>query len=52
LIIAETGPPHAREFTSQVTVQGTIYGRGTGKRKQHAEKQAAEAALRKLKISD
>ena len=50
-VIAESGPPHAREFTSQVTVKGLVYGVGKGKKKQDAEKQAAVAALRKLKIS-
>jgi ribonuclease-3 len=52
LVIAESGPPHAREFTSQVTVKGLVYGVGKGKKKQDAEKQAAVAALRKLKTSN
>lgn len=48
-VISESGPPHAREFTSQVTIKGLVYGVGKGKRKQDAEKQAAEVALKKLK---
>ncbi|MEM9276524.1 MAG: ribonuclease III [Cyanobacteria bacterium P01_F01_bin.143] len=47
-IIKESGPDHAKEFTAQVLVQGIIYGIGIGKRKQEAEKAAAEAALKKI----
>ncbi len=47
-IVDTQGPDHAKEFTAQVSVQGTVYGTGKGKRKQDAEKQAAETALRKL----
>ena len=44
-IIQESGPDHAKEFTAQVLIKGIIYGTGKGKRKQEAEKAAAEAAL-------
>ena len=44
-IIAESGPDHAKEFTAQVSIQGTVYGSGKGRRKQEAEKRAAEAAI-------
>ena len=47
-IIKESGPDHAKEFTAQVLVQGIVYGTGTGKRKQEAEKAAAGAALKKI----
>lgn len=47
-IIAEVGPPHAKEFTAQVSIKGIIYGQGKGHRKQEAQKQAAEAALKQL----
>jgi ribonuclease-3 len=43
-IIAESGPDHAKEFTAQVLIQGKIYGTGKDRRKQEAEKRAAEAA--------
>lgn len=43
-IIAESGPDHAKEFTAQVSIQGKIYGIGKDRRKQEAEKRAAEAA--------
>lgn len=47
-IIAETGPDHAKQFTAQVSVSGTVYGVGVDRRKQEAEKRAAEAAIEKI----
>ena len=47
-IIAATGPDHAKEFTAEVRVKSLLYGRGKGRRKQDAEKQAAKAALKKV----
>jgi ribonuclease-3 len=44
-IIAESGPDHAKEFTAQVSIKDRVYGIGKGRRKQEAEKRAAEAAL-------
>lgn len=44
-IISESGPDHAKEFTAQVSIQGKVYGIGKGRRKQEAEKRAAEAAI-------
>ncbi|MFW5667141.1 MAG: putative dsRNA-binding protein, partial [Coleofasciculus sp.] len=41
---------HAKEFTAVVRVKGKVYGVGTGRRKQDAEKRAAEAALKKVEI--
>jgi ribonuclease-3 len=48
IIIQQTGPDHAREFTAEVRLAGQPYGRGKGRRKQDAEKAAAEDALKKL----
>ena len=45
-IIAESGPDHAKEFTAQVSVLGKVYGVGTDRRKQEAEKRAAEMAIK------
>ena len=50
--IAESGPDHAKEFTAQVSVKGKVYGTGKGRRKQDAQKRAAEFALKELGISD
>ncbi|ELR97877.1 ribonuclease III [Gloeocapsa sp. PCC 73106] len=49
-LIAEFGPPHAKTFTTQVHIQGKVYGVGQGRKKQEAEKQAALAALQRLGI--
>jgi ribonuclease-3 len=48
LIVEQSGPNHAREFTAEVQVAGRIYGQGKGRRKQDAEKCAARAALQAL----
>ena len=47
-IISEIGSDHAKEFMAEVSVEGKVYGVGTGRRKQQAEKQAAQMALQKL----
>lgn len=48
LIVEQSGPDHAREFTAEVYVADEKYGVGTGRRKQDAEKNAARAALQSL----
>ncbi|MFE4107262.1 ribonuclease III [Almyronema epifaneia] len=47
-IIGQSGPDHARQFTAAVAVQGRVYGKGQGRRKQDAEKEAAKVALLKV----
>ena len=47
-IIAESGPDHNKEFTAQVSVSGKVYGVGTDRRKQEAEKRAAEIAIKQV----
>lgn len=49
-IMAESGPDHAKQFTAQVSVKGIVYGTGCDRRKQEAEKRAAESALKELKL--
>ncbi len=44
-IEVEQGPPHDREFTAVVEVNGKVLGQGVGRTKKEAEAQAAEAAL-------
>lgn len=46
--IDESGPDHAKEFTAQVRVKNKVYGVGSDRRKQEAEKRAAESALKGL----
>ena len=47
-IVEESGPDHAKEFTAEVRVKGVVYGIGKGRRKQEAQKSAAESALKQL----
>jgi ribonuclease-3 len=47
-IIHESGPDHAKEFTAEVRIKGNVYGIGRDRRKQEAEKRAAEQALAQL----
>ena len=44
-IIEESGPPHARQYTSQVRISDKPYASGTGPNKRTAETAAAEATL-------
>ncbi len=48
MILSQSGPDHARVFVAEVQVQGKPLGRGTGRRKQDAEKDAAREALQQL----
>lgn len=47
--IAELGPDHAKEFTVEVLIGGIPTGRGGGASKQAAAKQAAAAALDRVR---
>jgi ribonuclease III len=46
--VEESGPDHAKTFTSWVIVAGTRYGGASGASKKEAEQRAAEAAWREL----
>jgi ribonuclease III len=50
-IVQESGPDHAKTRTAIVQIGGKIYGEGTGRSKQDAEKDAARDALEKLGLS-
>jgi ribonuclease-3 len=47
-LIQQDGPDHARSFTMEVRVNGKVYGVGSGRSKQDAEKEAAHEALGRL----
>ena len=49
-IVSESGPDHAKQFEAQVVVSGTVFGRGHGRKKQEAEKDAARDALERLGV--
>jgi ribonuclease-3 len=47
-LVKAEGPDHARRFTVEVLVDGRTLGKGTGRSKQQAEKEAAREALEHL----
>jgi ribonuclease III len=49
-IVGRSGPDHAPEFIVQVSIVGEVQGQGQGRKKQDAEKAAAQAALSKLHL--
>ncbi|HLO12328.1 MAG TPA: ribonuclease III [Pseudoneobacillus sp.] len=51
-ILQEIGPAHNREFVSQVTLNGSELGIGTGRSKKEAEQHAAQLALQKIKTQN
>lgn len=51
-LVAEVGPPHARVFTSEVSVSGVARGRGSGTTIKTSEQNAAGEALAALTETD
>ena len=47
-LLTESGPDHCKEFTVQVSLNGTPVGSGTGTSKKRAEQAAAQQAIAKL----
>jgi ribonuclease-3 len=50
--IRESGPDHAKVFTVQVTICGSVYGQGMGRSKQQAAQAAAQQALERLEAEE
>ncbi|WP_058303884.1 ribonuclease III [Gorillibacterium timonense] len=50
-IAGERGPAHEKEFLSEVLMDGSLLGAGSGRSKKEAEQQAAREALGKMKVS-
>jgi ribonuclease III len=50
-LVDETGPAHARVFTSEVAVDGVVRGRGTGTTIKMSEQAAAQEALASLGVT-
>jgi ribonuclease-3 len=46
--VLDDGPDHAKTFTAEVLLAGTVHGRGAGRTKKAAEQEAAEVAWRAL----
>ncbi len=51
-LMAESGPPHDRQFLFHIVVDGTVVGSGEGKSKKIAQQTAAGVALRTLRSPD
>jgi ribonuclease-3 len=49
-IVQERGPAHSREFVSEVMLNGTVLGQGTGRSKKEAEQHAAAMAMKQLAV--
>jgi ribonuclease-3 len=47
-VVSQSGPPHAPEFTVEVSLAGEAPERGLGRTKREAERAAAEAMLERL----
>ena len=47
-LVGESGPDHDKEFTVEVSLNGTVVGRGVGTSKKRAEQDAAREAMEKL----
>lgn len=47
-LVSEEGPAHNRIYTSEVYIDGELYGRGSGKTKKGSEQRAAYEALQKI----
>ncbi|WP_046175085.1 ribonuclease III [Domibacillus indicus] len=50
-ILEEKGPAHSKEFITEVSLNGTVLGTGSGRSKKEAEQFAARMALEHLKQS-
>lgn len=50
-LVQEGGPDHRKSFLVEAVLGGRVVGRGRGKRKLEAEREAAQEALRGLKVS-
>jgi ribonuclease-3 len=46
--VQDDGPDHAKTFTAVVVLNGSVYGKGSGRTKKAAEQEAAETAWRAL----
>ena len=47
-LIGQSGPDHDKKFDVEVTLNGTVVGKGSGRSKKRAEQDAARTAIEKL----
>jgi ribonuclease-3 len=48
-LVGESGPDHDKEFRVEVSLNGTVVGKGVGSSKKRAEQDAARDALEALR---
>lgn len=48
VLVGESGPDHDKQFVVEVSLNGAVVGKGTGRSKKKAEQDAARAAIEKL----
>ncbi len=51
-VSSETGPDHQKQFEVELSIKGTLYGRGIGRSKKEAEQRAAKETLEKLQSAE
>ncbi|MBD3162260.1 MAG: ribonuclease III [Candidatus Eisenbacteria bacterium] len=51
-VVSEIGPDHMKLFTVDVSVRGSLLGKGQGRNKKEAEQNAAGDALERLRLED
>jgi len=47
-VVAESGPDHEKFFVTEISVGGTVLGKGEGRSKKQSEQAAAKIALMEL----
>ena len=47
-LVGQSGPDHDKQFDVEVSLNGTVVGKGSGRSKKRAEQDAARAAIEKL----
>ena len=51
-LVAESGPDHAKQFMTEIVVEGKVLGRGEGRSKKQSEQRAAQKALEALRDAE
>jgi ribonuclease-3 len=47
-LVGQSGPDHDKQFDVEVSLNGSVVGKGSGRSKKRAEQMAAKAAMEKL----
>ncbi len=52
VIVKEEGPSHNKKYTTEVKIDGIVFGRGIAGSKKSSEQEAAKNAMEKLAVID